>query len=273
MAKQMHFDTIDILPKISQWFISLEGEGQNVGEPSLYIRVAGCYSAACSFCDTKFSWGEAANNNEFGISFYDRINEEIGSRVINRLTITGGEPLHYVDYFYDLIKIIENNTNVNLKTVGFESNGNLLSKKENIMKLIVQFNKIKKELGIKSAITISPKIDAETCYENQFSQEHIDSMYDDVYINVSKYLRDGEANFKFVYGINKIADEKVIKDIARLMGLGIKPKHIFLMPFTPEDPYDKNKDEWETTKNYVAKEALKYGVRYSPRIHVDRRLD
>lgn len=271
--KEMHFNTVDKMPKISQWFISLEGEGQNVGEPSLYIRLAGCYSAACSFCDTKFSWGESKNNNQFSTEFYQKINDAIKQRMINRLTITGGEPLHYVDYFYDIVSNLQNNTDIHLKSVGFESNGNLLSRKENIIKLIEQFNKIKKNLGVKSTITISPKLDATVCYENQFDQDYINNMYSNVYMNVAKYLPDGAANFKFVFGINEESDKKVINELSILLNFGIKPKHLFLMPFTPEDPLGEDRDLWESTKNYVAQSALDLGVRYSPRIHIDRRLD
>ena len=66
MIKQLKFDMIETPPKISQWFISLEGEGSSIGETVLFIRLAGCYSAACEFCDTKYSWGIAPGFVEIG---------------------------------------------------------------------------------------------------------------------------------------------------------------------------------------------------------------
>ena len=80
-TKQLMFGTIDRMPNISEWFISLEGEGHSIGEPSLYIRLNGCYSAKCSWCDSKYSWftDEGKSNlEEIGKSILKEIkNKEI----------------------------------------------------------------------------------------------------------------------------------------------------------------------------------------------------
>ena len=141
--KKLLFKKINKFPKISQWFISLEGEGENIGDTSLYIRLAGCYSAACKFCDTKFSWGEAHSKNLEELC--SNIEKEIKQREINRVTITGGEPLHYVDYFNEIIDTLSENTSVNLKFIGIESNGNLLKDKEVVLSLLEQISLFKKK--------------------------------------------------------------------------------------------------------------------------------
>jgi len=273
--KDIHFNEVTTYPKISQWFISLEGEGENIGEPSLYLRIAGCYSAACSFCDTKFSWGEAPNNKNIkDLHFLEEINNAIFSRKINRLTITGGEPLHYVSNFSDMVHTIQKYTDVHLTSVGFESNGNMLSNKHIVVELLKQFNEIRKKSGCLPSITISPKLNSDSCYENQIPQQDINEMYEKVFDNLSKYLIPAyTVNFKFVYGIDEEHDSLVIQNISHLLDIGIKPKNIFLMPFTPENPLTEDKDIWEKSKKATAQMALKIGIRYSPRIHVDNELD
>jgi len=273
-GKKLIFDKIDKFPRISQWFVSLEGEGENVGEPSLYLRLAGCYSAACSFCDTKFSWGEAQNNKSVAdVPFLKEIDEATGERLINRMTITGGEPLHYVDSFFDIVNTIQTHTVTDLKHVGFESNGNLLSDKDITLDLIKAFNKIQ-NIGIIPSLTISPKMETFSCYEGQLSQEDVELMYSKVFLNVLNYMIPVfRVNFKFIYGVNELEDALVEATIKQLLEKGVLPKNIFLMPFTPEDPLDADKETWEDSKRNTSRKALELGIRYSPRIHVDNQLD
>jgi len=41
--------------KIVEIFASVQGEGLRQGEPTIFIRLAGC-DLRCSFCDTKYAW-------------------------------------------------------------------------------------------------------------------------------------------------------------------------------------------------------------------------
>jgi len=41
--------------KIVELFASVQGEGLRQGEPTIFIRLAGC-DLRCSFCDTKYAW-------------------------------------------------------------------------------------------------------------------------------------------------------------------------------------------------------------------------
>ena len=269
--KKLLFKKVNKFPKISQWFISLEGEGENVGDTSLYIRLAGCYSAACSFCDTKFSWVESSKNDTIDDSLIAKIDKEIKERKINRITITGGEPLHYVDYFNDIVDAIQKDTNVHLKHIGIESNGNLLKDKEIILSLLEQSTEFQRK-GLDFILTVSPKLDPETCYENQLSKEEIKEMYSQAFKNIKKYLPIN-INFKFVWNINEEMNKINMEFINLLLEFGISSKHIFLMPFTPEDPTGVNKEKWEESKKITANKALELGLRYSPRLHIDLNLD
>jgi organic radical activating enzyme len=75
--------------KIVEIFPSIQGEGMRQGEPTVFVRLAGC-DRRCSFCDTKYAW-------EGGVDFgLDKILEAV-RRVRRRfparwVCLTGGEP-------------------------------------------------------------------------------------------------------------------------------------------------------------------------------------
>jgi len=277
MKKQLNFDLSETPPKISQWFVSLEGEGDAIGQPSIYIRLAGCYSAACQFCDTKFSWGNAPGFKDIA----DRdmtiaLGQALETSTPQRLTITGGEPLHFLEWFPDIYNWINSISPVGITFLGIESNGNLLQNTDNVMALIQSFNEIIREHGIHPTLTISPKLDAETCYDEQMTQIEVDRMYFDVFKNVSDYLQQYNIFYKFIYDFTEehidFEHEKMFIDYL-IDELDVNRKHIMLMPFTPDDPLDENKTFWEKSKDATSRKALELGVTYSPRIHIDRKLD
>jgi 7-carboxy-7-deazaguanine synthase len=76
--------------KISEIFPSIQGEGLRQGEPTLFVRLAGC-NLKCDFCDTKYAW---TSGKEMPVS---RVMERI--RKIHHIfptkwvCLTGGEPL------------------------------------------------------------------------------------------------------------------------------------------------------------------------------------
>jgi 7-cyano-7-deazaguanosine (preQ0) biosynthesis protein QueE len=75
--------------KIIEIFPSIQGEGMRQGEPTVFVRLAGC-DLRCSFCDTKYAWEGGA---EYGV---DKILENV-QRVRRRfparwVCLTGGEP-------------------------------------------------------------------------------------------------------------------------------------------------------------------------------------
>jgi organic radical activating enzyme len=72
---------------VSEIFVSIQGEGEVIGYPSNFIRLAGCH-LRCIWCDTKYSWLRS-NGKLMSI-------EEILKNIdesIKTTTITGGEPL------------------------------------------------------------------------------------------------------------------------------------------------------------------------------------
>ena len=101
---------------INEIFESFQGEGPNIGRPSIFIRFSGC-NLKCIYCDTKYTWlfseKTLLNIREFlptdfhdklGNKYYDKeeetnqmtlenLIEKIKNYPSTNIVITGGEPL------------------------------------------------------------------------------------------------------------------------------------------------------------------------------------
>ncbi len=76
--------------KISEIFPSIQGEGLRQGEPTLFIRLAGC-NLKCDFCDTKYAW---VSGQEMSVSrVLDKVKKIYNTFPTRWICLTGGEPL------------------------------------------------------------------------------------------------------------------------------------------------------------------------------------
>jgi len=268
--KKLYFKTLNKIPTISEWFISLEGEGKSIGEPSLYIRLNGCYSAKCSWCDSKYSWysDEGKKLEEIG----NDIKEAIKGKEIKRLTITGGEPLHFIKNLNSIVAWLKE-LNIHFDFIGIESNGNLLQDEHIVMETIKTFNKIQMDTGTLPTLTISPKLDAKECYNNELSQEEVWEMYSKVIDNCMNYFNKKHLYFKFVWNIFADSNDNNLMFIDKLKSFNVERNHIMLMPWTPENPKTTNVELWNKSQHFTAREALNIGIKYSPRLHIDIDMD
>lgn len=89
--------------------VTLEGEGPEIGKATLLTRIGGC-AIRCKGCDTPHSWNaeplqqtseDGLQINNFGLMDISDISNMVIKQAeaanIKRISITGGEPLHYLD--------------------------------------------------------------------------------------------------------------------------------------------------------------------------------
>jgi len=72
--------------RISEIFLSLQGETSRVGLPTVFVRLTGC-PLRCHYCDTDYAF---YGGRRIAIS---AILDEIASYAVRHVTVTGGEPL------------------------------------------------------------------------------------------------------------------------------------------------------------------------------------
>ena len=72
--------------RITEIFVSLQGEGRSVGYPTVFVRLTGC-PLRCGYCDTAYAFkgGEWLTQAD--------IVERVAGFGVERVCVTGGEPL------------------------------------------------------------------------------------------------------------------------------------------------------------------------------------
>lgn len=108
-----------IKAKINEVFTGIQGEGQNTGKPSVFIRFFGC-NLYCEYCDSKYAI-EGQENNIYTICELVR---EIKQSKVRHIVFTGGEPLLQQEYITEVIKELKRYEVKSIKyTFEIETNG------------------------------------------------------------------------------------------------------------------------------------------------------
>ena len=225
--------TEDDFLTVSESFVSIQGEGETMGVPAVFLRLAGC-NLLCEgsgwICDTIEVWrkGERQAFNEVLIGdAFDRL------RGGYNLVITGGEPLlwqnkleRFLIWFnaaYGWLPIIEVETNGTIEPSAY------------LLATVDHWNCSPKLAN--SGETVSRRIKASA---------------------VSRISNFGKsAIFKFV-----ITGEADVKEALRDYGSLVALDSIYLMPA------GSTQAELNTTRRVTAEAAIKYGLHYSDRLHI-----
>ncbi len=97
--------------KINEIFYSLQGEGTDVGLPTIFIRFTGC-NLRCKYCDTEYAFYEGRDME------IEEIFREIKKWNCNRICITGGEPLLQTGVYELIDLLIKKNYEISIETNG-----------------------------------------------------------------------------------------------------------------------------------------------------------
>ena len=97
--------------KISEIFYSLQGEAASTGKPTVFVRLTGC-PLRCTYCDTEYAF--------FGGEWmgFDAIIERVRQHGVDRVCVTGGEPLAQKNCIGFLRLLCDSGFDVSLETAG-----------------------------------------------------------------------------------------------------------------------------------------------------------
>ena len=97
--------------KITEIFLSLQGEADTIGWPTVFVRLTGC-PLRCTYCDTTYAFhgGEWRD--------IDDIVAEVLSHGVRHVCVTGGEPLAQKRCLVLLEKLCNAGLHVSLETSG-----------------------------------------------------------------------------------------------------------------------------------------------------------
>ncbi|MGE0486722.1 MAG: 7-carboxy-7-deazaguanine synthase QueE [Gammaproteobacteria bacterium] len=72
--------------RVTEIFLSLQGESNTVGYPTVFVRTTGC-PLRCSYCDTAYAFSGGK------VMDHDDILARVAEHGVRHVTVTGGEPL------------------------------------------------------------------------------------------------------------------------------------------------------------------------------------
>jgi organic radical activating enzyme len=216
---------------ISELFHSIQGEGQTMGFPAIFLRLAGC-NILCKgngwICDSIEVWKKGVKT-PFNEVFTSDLIYSLKNGV--HLVITGGEPLlhqkkivEFIDWFfieYGFTPIIE-----------IETNGTIIPTQE-LIEIVKYWN-------------CSPKLS--TSGETRLKR------YNDIALHTIQAQEN--SIFKFV-----ISEEEDVLEILNEFSI-LNMKQVVLMPAGDSQELLNEKREM------VLEQCIKLGFRYSDRLHI-----
>lgn len=97
--------------KITETFYSLQGEGNTVGWPTVFVRLTGC-PLRCQYCDTEYAFAGGE------VMTLDVIMDKVASYQPHYVCVTGGEPLAQKPCKDLLVRLCDAGYKVSLETSG-----------------------------------------------------------------------------------------------------------------------------------------------------------
>lgn len=197
-------------------FYTIQGEGKNIGKPSIFIRLSLC-NLYCFWCDTDYTWNwentnfkhqndsnKAYKKFKKGDNIIKMTNEEILEQLkkypCENLVITGGEPLVQKKDLLGLLQYLK--AYKDTYHIEFETNGTIIPD-EKLDALTDQYNVSVKLAN--SLVSEKERIEAEA---------------------IRFFAQSPKSNFKFVLDTPQDFEEveKIVKDF------DIDAKKVYLMP-------------------------------------------
>jgi len=97
--------------RITEIFLSLQGESRTIGIPTVFVRLTGC-PLRCQYCDTAYAFhgGETMS--------LDEVMQRVADCGVHHVTVTGGEPLAQKACLALLTQLCDAGYAVSLETSG-----------------------------------------------------------------------------------------------------------------------------------------------------------
>lgn len=97
--------------RITEIFVSLQGEARSIGLPTVFVRLTGC-PLRCNYCDTQYAF---SGGKKMSI---DAILQQVAEHQLRHVCVTGGEPLAQAGCSQLLSQLCDAGFEVSLETSG-----------------------------------------------------------------------------------------------------------------------------------------------------------
>ena len=228
----------------SEVFHSIQGEGLLSGVPSVFFRTSGC-NLRCWYCDTPYTSHYPENK---------RITVKDAAFTIKKfecehVVITGGEPYIQLEALTELCKRLRFDD----KHITIETNGTVFSEEVSELADLISISPKLRQSG--PTVDQSGEAWVRKHEEDRINLEALDNLI----------TQSNDYQFKFVLSSSSL-DEFIKAEIVEIQKLQrallIPSNKLFLMP------EGTVVEELEKAQELIAKLCIRFGWRYSDRIHV-----
>lgn len=232
----------DALP-INELFYSIQGEGKRAGVPSVFVRTSGC-NLRCWFCDSYHTSWEPSGS---WLSLDEIVDEVVSYELADDVVLTGGEPLLH-EASVDLLDRFDDqgyHTTV-------ETNGTIYRDAS------IDLASVSPKLA-----SSTPTADRDPTGEGEWSDRHEQRRIDTDAL--ARLVNNYDTQLKFVVTGAEDMDEiqQLIDRVREAASGSVSADDVLLMP------EGMTRDDLDETRTEVARLAMEYGYRYTPRLHVD----
>ena len=274
--------------KVAELFYSLQGEGQYLGTPSIFLRVFGCNFKCAGFsmprgslsnerlsvdpeqytdynslplvhtgCDSYASWDPRFKHLSPMMEISDIVDKMQGLLPDGKfgpdkhLILTGGEPLLGWQRAYTELFEELAERNMELSHITFETNGTQKLKDEFIEWL--DSNPYYPALNITFSVSSKLPSSGEK-WEDAIKPDVVQQYYHHSALTYFKWVVSNQDDYEDVL--------KAIDDYSKVIDVGMMNIPIYLMPAGGTTMHYNDNEKW------VAELAMKHGWRYTPRLQV-----
>jgi 7-carboxy-7-deazaguanine synthase len=227
---------------INELFYSLQGEGKLAGVSTVFVRTSGC-NLRCWFCDSYHtSWEPTHAWMEL-----DDIIEEVATHDADHVVLTGGEPMMHEASVELLDRLGERGYHTTVET-----NGTIYRDAH------IDLASISPKLA-----SSTPTADRDPTGDGDWAERHEERRIE--MDALARLVDEYESQLKFVVtGSEDMAEiTDLVEQVRNATATQVADSDVLLMP------EGVTREELEETRTVVAKLAMEYGYRYTPRLHVD----
>lgn len=227
---------------VNECFTSIQGEGNQAGMLSFFIRFQFC-NIRCSWCDTHYTWDESDAVEYLSAK---QLAEKITESGVANVILTGGEPLLYpIDFLYN------ENSEV---TYHIETNGTLapdLPLETTFHGKSFSRDRLSSEFLKNARWVISPKISFYDEYKTSLPHYH------SLPHHIFKFILEGARSAN---GVDKTIDKAIFEVKQFCLEHQIPKNRVYL-------GFEGTSIESQLSPKGVEK-VIELGYHYSPRLHV-----
>jgi len=161
----------NITMKVNEIFYAIQGEGPEIGTPTVFVRLSGC-NLKCKFCDSQYH----VNGEDVPIELVEM---KISRFPVSHTTFTGGEPLLQEK---EILEIMDRNLDYKFS---LETNGTIKASR-GYNSIVVSPKRQRLEMDVLKYYADEPNTTFKFVYENKYDTDWFEGVIHDTRMPIDR---------------------------------------------------------------------------------------